>query len=156
LTPSGTPSDASEGHSCELCDHYLASTPLGDWLHNDEHWAVGVPPRGEVPGWIMITAKRHAKGVSQLTAEAARALGPLIVTFAGAVETVMQAERTYLVSLLESSPHFHMLIVPRAADAPEELRGFALLQSAPRLLDPPAAEAAARAIRQSVGNAQIN
>lgn len=70
------------------------------------------------PGELIVKTRRHCESLSELTAEEAAALGPLLRAAVGALERVVVAERIYAVSFNERIRHLHFLLLPRTATMP--------------------------------------
>jgi diadenosine tetraphosphate (Ap4A) HIT family hydrolase len=79
-----------------------------------------------VPGWMVVTARRHVAGPAQFTAREARSFGPTLCHLERVLLDVTGALRIYTAALGESSPHFHCHMVPRYATMPKDAKGWAV------------------------------
>jgi diadenosine tetraphosphate (Ap4A) HIT family hydrolase len=70
------------------------------------------------PGELIVKTRRHCESLSELTAEEAAALGPILRSAVRALESVVTAERIYAVSFNERLRHVHFLLLPRTRDMP--------------------------------------
>jgi diadenosine tetraphosphate (Ap4A) HIT family hydrolase len=70
------------------------------------------------PGELIVKTRRHCESLSELTADEAAALGPILRTAIQALERVVTAERIYAVSFNERLRHVHFLLLPRTSDMP--------------------------------------
>lgn len=132
------------GEGCLLCDRLRsAEPPPGGWLLRDEHWAAGVMPGAEVPGWVVLQPVRHVERVWDLELEALAALGPVVARLSEAIAGARGAAKVYLGAFGERIPHWHLILAPPPEDLPPSRRGPTLLADFGDLVDRPEAEAAA-------------
>jgi len=87
-----------------------------------------------------------------LTSEEATSFGPVLARLSSALRDVCGAETVYTIALGDNSMHFHTLLIPRAADAPPELRGPGLLAKAPELVNHDEAHRIADLLRSRVAS----
>jgi diadenosine tetraphosphate (Ap4A) HIT family hydrolase len=81
---------------CLACDLAEGRLPLpGGVIHESSHWLVEhcVGPLGV--GTLLVKAKRHVTRVSELTAEEAAELGPLLRQTAATVDRLLTPEQVY-------------------------------------------------------------
>jgi len=119
-------------------------------VFEDELWSAGVA--GGIPGWIRLQTKRHGDWSWGLTSEEATSFGPVLARLSSALRDVCGAETVYTIALGDNSMHFHTLLIPRAADAPPELRGPGLLAKAPELVNHDEAHRIADLLRSRVAS----
>jgi diadenosine tetraphosphate (Ap4A) HIT family hydrolase len=93
---------------CGICAS-LAERPLFE----NELWHVRHLSPAGVPGWMVMTAKRHVAGPAYFDDREAAAFGPALRHFERVLERVTGALRIYTAALGERYPHFHAHMVPR-------------------------------------------
>ena len=71
------------------------------------------------PGELIAKTRRHCESLSELTADEAAALGPLLTACVSALTNVVVSERIYAVSFNERIRHVHFLLLPRTASMPQ-------------------------------------
>lgn len=109
-------------------------------------------------GWVVMYAKRHVAGAPQFSDAEANDLGPMLRHLAARLLDVTGALRIYLAAMGESSPHFHVHLVPRYAEMPKGAKGWAVfdLQRAAAAgevsVDPAEVERLARAYRSCLAS----
>jgi diadenosine tetraphosphate (Ap4A) HIT family hydrolase len=106
---------------CRACAEIAGELPSpGDVIVDDGLWFVShhTGPYTD-PGELIVKTRRHCESLSELTAEEAAALGPLLRAAVAALERVTQAERIYTVSFNERLRHLHFLLLPRTAAMPK-------------------------------------
>lgn len=103
----------SAARSCHVCTA-LATAPPERIVHHDEHWTALIT--GEVPGWVMFAANRHAEWLWDMSAGEQAGLGPLLAKLSSALRVAAGAERVYFVGLGENSIHCHGLLLSRLDD----------------------------------------
>jgi diadenosine tetraphosphate (Ap4A) HIT family hydrolase len=109
--------------SCGVCRRLAA--PESAPLFETELWQVHpIEAPAGVPGWMVLYAKRHVAGAPQFSDAEARSLGPTLQHLTSRLLEVTGALRVYLAAMGESSPHFHMHLVPRYADMPKGAKGW--------------------------------
>jgi diadenosine tetraphosphate (Ap4A) HIT family hydrolase len=84
-----------------------------------------------LPGWLVLTADRHARALYDLDAAATAALGPLVQRIMRAQREVLGAEHVYLFALGDVLHHAHVHLVPRYAATPDRLRGRGAFEGLP-------------------------
>ena len=105
-----------------------------------------------LPGWLVLTAERHARALYDLDAEAAAALGPVAQRVMSLQRTILGAEHAYLFAIGDALHHAHFHLVPRYAATPDRLRGRGAFEARPEDMRP-AEElaAAARLVGEAMG-----
>jgi diadenosine tetraphosphate (Ap4A) HIT family hydrolase len=116
-------------------------------VFRDELWAAEIMPGAEVPGWIVLRARRHAERITGLYDDESDAFGRRARDLAAALTDVTAAATTYLLAFCENHPHFHALIVARDADVPKDRRSGDILKLLADHTDPAQAIGLVPAIR---------
>lgn len=97
-------------------------------VFRDELWAAEIAPGMEVPGWIVLRARRHAERITGLNDAESDTFGRRARDLAAALTEVTGAPATYLLAFGENHPHFHALITPRGIDVPLNRRSGDILK----------------------------
>jgi diadenosine tetraphosphate (Ap4A) HIT family hydrolase len=104
-----------------------------------------------LPGWLVLTSERHARGWYDLAPEELAALGPLAARVMAAQRSGLGAEHVYAFAIGDLLPHFHLHLVPRYASTPDRLRGRRCFEGRPEDALPDAEVArAARAVAEAL------
>ena len=111
---------------CLLCT--MESTDEDVVMFRDDLWAAEVVPGYDVPGWIILRARRHAERITGLNEVELATFAQRSRDVVAAVTDVTGAPVTYLMIFGENYPHFHALVAARGADVPAELRAGNILQ----------------------------
>lgn len=117
---------------CRACDFNArdpAALPIRERIYDDGLWRVAHSFDSALAGWLVVLARRHITSLSQLTADEAAALGPLLQRLSAALESVTGAEKCYVMFFAEAADfsHLHIHIVPRPPDLPPDRRGPAIM-----------------------------
>jgi diadenosine tetraphosphate (Ap4A) HIT family hydrolase len=88
----------------------------------DDLWACEVCPGFDVPGWVVLRARRHALGWQDLNAAELSSFGQHAQDLVAAVGSVFDSPATYLLNFGEAYPHFHCLVAARGDDVPPDRR----------------------------------
>ena len=140
--------------NCKVCA-FVQSTPGGGWYLDDPLWRVGPHMASEVPGWTVAYLRRHAAGLSEMTDDELRSLGPTLAETARAIESVTDAERVYSMLFGENVPHVHFVLAPRGKNVPPEHRSSALHVNQRLYADADAAAAVGARIRQALSASHV-
>jgi diadenosine tetraphosphate (Ap4A) HIT family hydrolase len=111
---------------CGICARRSQDEARG-FVYQDEHWYAQPPARQAVPGQLMLVAKRHFLDASEMDADEAGSLGSVLGRLTSAIKQAVGAERVYVVTVVERTPHWHTWLIPRAADS--ATRGTAYLNT---------------------------
>lgn len=130
---------------CLLCA--TEDTDDASIVFRDELWAAEIVPGYEVPGWVILRARRHAERITSLSDDELDSFGRRARDLVAAVSDVMDAPATYLLVFGENYPHFHALIVPRGAEVPEDRRAGDILKLRLDSADPASARRLVPALR---------
>jgi diadenosine tetraphosphate (Ap4A) HIT family hydrolase len=94
--------------------------PPGGYVYEDEHWMVcHAPPSAGPLGTLFIESKRHFLDFSEFNENERSAYGRIAHRASAALKQLTGAARIYHLSTVEGVPHFHIWLVPRAADMPD-------------------------------------
>jgi len=116
---------------CRICEKNASpeKMPYGGPIWQNDRWLLchASPPPG-VAGWCMLHTKRHIVGPAEFDDVEAAEFGPLIRRLQAALLKATGSKRVYIAAMSESSPHFHMHLVPREHTLPPAAKGggFAL------------------------------
>jgi diadenosine tetraphosphate (Ap4A) HIT family hydrolase len=114
--------------SCFLCRKHKGEepSPPGGYFYEDDHWLVCHAPGKLGPlGTLFIESKRHFLDYAEMTEAEAASLGKVLKRVYRALREHTDAERIYMISMMEGVPHFHSWFVPRGKDVAE--RGLKFL-----------------------------
>lgn len=106
---------------CKMCE--MEDIDEANIIFRDDLWAAEVVPGFDVPGWIVLRARRHAERMTGLNDEELAGLGHHARDVVAAVTEATGSEATYTLAFGEAFPHYHLLITPRGAEVPPERRG---------------------------------
>ena len=119
--------------SCIGCDVVAGRVrPPGGVVWSDERFvAYGFTDPSPVRGYLILSSRRHVRGLYDLDAAEAAALGPLLIRLQRAQVAALGADHAYVFVLGDKVPHFHAHVVPRFPDSPPNLRGGRIFQVTP-------------------------
>jgi diadenosine tetraphosphate (Ap4A) HIT family hydrolase len=93
--------------------------PPGGIIYRDAYWSFFLRPRPLlVPGQGIIVLNRHCERLSELTAEEAQALGPLMQRVEAALDQVLKPARVHFGLYAEAVRHIHLHVLPRMPAMP--------------------------------------
>lgn len=100
-------------HICEL-NAQVEGLPLCERLYLDESWRVS-HGWSSLPGWLVVTHRRHVEALDELTPDEAAALGSILRAASVALKQVVGCGKTYVILFAEHPryPHVHLHVVPR-------------------------------------------
>lgn len=110
---------------CLPCD--LEDVDAAAVVFRDDTWSCDVADGYDVPGWFILRLRRHAEGWSGPTVAELTDFGPLSQRVTAAIRKATGAPIVYFLSFGENYPHFHFLLIARAAELAPELRGAGIL-----------------------------
>jgi hypothetical protein len=117
----------TRAEGCRLCGLPSEDKQSVDILVNDL-WHVYAP--WEItPGGFIVQTRRHVEGLWLLDRGESETLGVVLRDISDAIREIYSAEKVYVISLGENYPHFHLMLLPRAAGVPADGRGLVLLKS---------------------------
>ena len=123
---------------CAFCQADVESAPARERAHVTDYWRV-TAHRSALPGWMLLMPRRHVESLSELTAEEAAELGPLLRAASIVQVQEFDALKSYVMQFAEGVRHAHFSIAPRRGDLPLERVGAAV--SAYNSQDEPISEA---------------
>jgi len=132
---------------CLLCAQEDADH--ADVVFRDKEWGAEIVPGYEVPGWIILRARRHAERITGLADAELATFGYRARDLVAAVGDVCRAPVTYLLVFGENYPHFHLLVAPRDDTVPADRRAGDILRLRLERNDQTAARALIPAIRDA-------
>ncbi len=105
-------------YSCAMNNQPVMALPSRERVYDDGLWRVAHNFRGSLPGWLVVVSRRHVTSLSDLTAEEAAALGPLLQQVSRAIEQTCDVPKAYVIFFAEHAdfPHVHIHVVPRPPD----------------------------------------
>jgi diadenosine tetraphosphate (Ap4A) HIT family hydrolase len=117
---------------CGICARRASNrpedAPVGGYVYEDACWyAQHAPVRQAVPGQLMLVAKRHFLDAAEMQPDEAQSLGSVLGRLTRALKDTTGAERVYVVTVVERTPHWHTWVIPRPAGS--ETRGTPYLTS---------------------------
>lgn len=122
---------------CKICAmEQLEETSI---VFRDELWAAEIAPGIEVPGWIVLRARRHAERLIGLDDAESDTFGRRARDLSATLSEVTGAPVTYLMSFSENYSHFHALITARGSDVPQDRRSGDILKLREEHTDPASA-----------------
>lgn len=139
----------SDTSDCKACVRVTKAGPADAslvWM--DDKWMLrhtGAPYAAL--GWMTLHAKRHIPGAIGFNDAEAADFGRVVKHVSQALIDATGAERVYLGSLSEGTPHFHVHFVPRYSDGPSSWDAFADLARARKGLTNVDADRVAEVIR---------
>ena len=116
---------------CYVCGvNAQSDPPIREAIVDGPRWRVAHAFGTSVPGWLVVVPRRHIVALSELTAEEAVELGPLLVRLTSALREVLGCEKTYVALFAEAEgfAHAHFHVVPRMADLDPSFRGPGVFQ----------------------------
>jgi len=138
---------------CSICT-LIAEPPRGGLVYEDAYFAATIHAGGPIPGWLILSLKRHELPLtSLLTDDEAAALGPAMRRLVAAIVEAVDAERVYATLFGEGAAHWHMLLAARAAHIPQGVRQAELLRHVDDYADLESAVRAADRIREALAAA---
>jgi diadenosine tetraphosphate (Ap4A) HIT family hydrolase len=119
---------------CKICA--MEDVEETSVVFRDQLWAAEIKPGLEVPGWIVLRARRHAERIIGLDDAESDTFGRRARDLAAALAEVTGAPATYLVAFCENHAHFHALITARGVDVPQDRRSADILKMVEDHRDP--------------------
>ena len=118
----------SQIEGCGVCRIASGEAEIeGGAIYEDDLWLIWhAPAPYGVAGWMTILSHRHTSGIAHFNDHEAARLGPDLRHFEKVLEEVSGALRIYTVSMNESSPHFHLHMVPKHETMAQDARFYAV------------------------------
>lgn len=120
-------------YTCELTARRdKGEAPKWDNIFRTQYWDVVHHFDTELPGWLVLVARRHIATVAELSEAEASEMGMLIRGVSQALEQVTGCLKTYVLQFADhpQHPHVHVHIVPRMKDQPDSRRGLRIMEYA--------------------------
>lgn len=118
-------------YSCELVTRRDGGTaPLWDSIFRTRYWDVVHHFDTELPGWLVLVARRHIATVAELSEAEASEMGILIRKISLALKQVTDCQKTYVMQFADhpQHPHVHIHIAPRMKDQPDARGGPRIME----------------------------
>ena len=111
---------------CGVCESLVGASKRAP-IWQDDLWHVrhADAPYGAA-GWLMLISKRHVAGPAHFDDAEAASFGPTLRRVSKTLEEVTGALRIYVAAMGESHPHFHMHLVPRRAQMPNDAKAWSV------------------------------
>ncbi|GAA5180290.1 hypothetical protein GCM10023322_12260 [Rugosimonospora acidiphila] len=110
-----------------MCDGVkrLDELPARERVAVDEHWWVSHGITAGLPGWLVLSPRRHVSCLAELTDVEAAELGRWQVRLSRALHAVTGCAKTYVAQFSEAEgfTHLHFHVIPRPAELSPENRG---------------------------------
>ncbi len=144
------PDAATPENGCAVCA--MERVDESAVVFRDELWAAEIMPGAEVPGWIVLRARRHAERITGLDDAESDSFGRRVRDLAAALTDVTGAPTSYLLAFCENNAHFHALIIARGVHVPEDRRRGDIMKLLATHNDPAQALALVPAVRHAYRN----
>jgi diadenosine tetraphosphate (Ap4A) HIT family hydrolase len=120
--------DGSYVDGCGVCAIAAGESEVRHGVvYQDDLWKIwhAGPPYG-VAGWMTLLTHQHVAGIAHFDDRHAARLGPDLRHFEKVLEEVTGALRIYTATMNESSPHFHLHMVPRYAQMAQDAKAWSV------------------------------
>jgi len=124
---------------CRICEKNASrSMSFGGPIWASEHFILcHASPPCPIAGWLVLHTLRHLPSPAEFNDAQANALGSTIRKIQQSLLAATNAHRIYCCAMAETSPHFHMHLIPRLPDLDPTFAGFNLFSlQAKAKLDP--------------------
>ena len=117
--------------TCKACDWIAKAQSKDNFVWANDRWVLrhSAAPYPAL-GWMTMHSRRHIPGAVGFLEDEAREFGEVVQAVSQAQIDATGAERVYLGSLSEGTPHFHVHFVPRYEGGPKGWDAFADLARA--------------------------
>jgi histidine triad (HIT) family protein len=109
--------------TCIFCDIQRGEPLPGGMVYGDDlvyaYHLADEDEQSTYLGHLVLVTRRHAADFTALTADEARAIGPLTAHLSSALKDCTGAEKVYSVFYGEVTPHLHVHLTARYHDAPK-------------------------------------
>ncbi len=111
---------------CQLCldQSKYAESQI---IYDDENWLLRHSLETDILGYLVLQSKRHFLDLSESSHLERTIYGDLLGGAMKVIRKVTGCERVYTFSLAEAVPHFHVHIIPRSKDFPQEFKGRGIM-----------------------------
>ena len=123
---------------CESCAYNSGERHApGGRVYENEHWLVEHVGSPWVTGTMVVKTKVHREALWELTPDEAGSLGPTLQAVSQALVAALDAERVWLLMMVDGSPpyHVHMLLLPRYPEGELPAKTAAALADAQHLVE---------------------
>jgi diadenosine tetraphosphate (Ap4A) HIT family hydrolase len=103
---------ATNDAHCSICTDSLAPAGVGRYVWEDELWRLWTVLRGSVPGFSILSPKRHIPHVTDLDGREASTLGVVLARTTKALRDATGSEVVYVHVFGEGIPHLHIQLAP--------------------------------------------
>jgi diadenosine tetraphosphate (Ap4A) HIT family hydrolase len=116
--------------TCFICEKQSGqgNPSPGGYIYVDSNWRVcHAPIKAGPAGTLILESRRHFLDFSDMNEEEAASYGVILKMLFVNLKPLLNAERIYLLLLLEGASHFHIWLVPRKRDQTQH--GLAFLSA---------------------------
>ncbi|MBX9687591.1 MAG: HIT domain-containing protein [Candidatus Obscuribacterales bacterium] len=110
--------------SCKICSLEISHSEL---IFDSPHWRVRHSEETKIPGYCILESKRHFLDLSYAAPEELADYGLILSALMKVQHQVLKIERIYTFSLAEAVPHYHLHVIPRAAEFPRAFKGRGIM-----------------------------
>jgi diadenosine tetraphosphate (Ap4A) HIT family hydrolase len=110
--------------SCQAVRGIIRLTPAPRILET-KYWVIEHAGSVSLRGWLVVTLKRHATAIHDLTEEEMVEFGKVARVASQALHAILKTEKEYIIKFAEGVgfPHIHIHIIARLPKWPKRLRG---------------------------------
>ncbi|MFJ9173720.1 hypothetical protein [Streptomyces sp. NPDC102360] len=137
----------STNHDCHMCG--LEDSDDATVVFRDDLWSGQTVPGYDVPGWFVLRVRRHAERLTGLSDAELETFGRRARDLTAAVGEVTGAPATYLLAFGENHRHFHVLVIARTEDVPDDRRNGDILKLRSERSEPEEAARLVPAVRSA-------
>lgn len=133
----GSAPESGRQPGCRTCELVTCrdkrEAPLWDDIHRTPHWDVVHNYETTLPGWLVLTTRRHIASLAELSVGESTELGPLIQQTSVALKAAVGCAKTYVIQLAEHPlhQHVHFHVIPRMHDIPADRMGMNVFNYSP-------------------------
>lgn len=110
-------------YSCRM-ENRFNQLPPRELVAYDDQWRVAVATASELPGWLILSPRRHVLELAELTITEASTLGPWQHRLARVLQDELGTAKVYVAEFGEAPGyHLHFHVVARPPDLDSEFRG---------------------------------
>lgn len=108
---------------CRICD--AAGEPF--LIYANARWRVRHSQETNILGYCILEPVRHFLDLSEAEPKELEQYGSILAALMKAQRELLHCQRVYTFSLAEAVPHFHVHVIPRAADFKRAFRGRGIM-----------------------------
>ncbi|MGD8632940.1 MAG: HIT family protein [Anaerolineales bacterium] len=110
------------------CKQREKAPPPGGWIYADDlvmasHANLKPDSGDQYLGWVVLETRRHTPDLASLSDEEAQRIGLITSKIASALKNELEAEKIYSFVIGERVAHFHLHLLPRYPNTPQEYWG---------------------------------